>query len=314
MPADVRLLVRSPARIPPAMAPHGLAEVDNVVGRHHGRRLGRASAGGLRRRPAHGEHRHARPPARRGDPRRQPAGHRQRAACRARAGHGPDHPRLEQRRAHAEPGPAADNRVAAREPPGAYSQSKVGPSGSPASSRTRARPWSSSTRWGCSGPTIPIWATSPPWRATCSRAAAVRGRRRDPDGRRARRRRPSARRSFKPGRGASRYMVSGGYVTIQDFAIEASQVTGRRIPAIKLPGRPMLGVGQAADWVHAGWGEAAGELRGPVVHGLQREGRRVGDRARLGVRFRAPADARRHLPVARARGPRQSQAGRDARG
>jgi dihydroflavonol-4-reductase len=52
---------------------------------------------------------------------------------------------------------------------------------------------------------------------------------------------------MEPGRGPRRYMVSGGYVTFKDFASEAARVTGRRIPAITLPGKPMLAVGSVAD-------------------------------------------------------------------
>jgi dihydroflavonol-4-reductase len=44
-------------------------------------------------------------------------------------------------------------------------------------------------------------------------------------------------------------MASAGYVTMRDFAIEASRLTGRRIPAVALPGRPMLAAGHVADWV-----------------------------------------------------------------
>ena len=96
---------------------------------------------------------------------------------------------------------------------------------------------------------------------------------------------------LEPGRGARRYMVSGGYVTMRDFAIEASRLTGRRIPAVALPGRPMLAVGRAADWVQRRLGVRLPlNYEGPwfMVYGAKID---VSATERdFGVRFRTPAE------------------------
>lgn len=96
---------------------------------------------------------------------------------------------------------------------------------------------------------------------------------------------------MEPGRGARRYMASGGYVTMRDFATEASRLTGRRIPAVALPGRPMLVVGRAADWVQRRFGVALPvNYEGPwfMVYGAKVD---VSATEReLGVSFRAPAE------------------------
>jgi nucleoside-diphosphate-sugar epimerase len=93
------------------------------------------------------------------------------------------------------------------------------------------------------------------------------------------------------GRGPRRYMASGGYVTMRDFAIEASRLTGRRIPAVALPGRPMLAVGRAADWVQRRLGvRLPVNYEGPwfLVYGAKVD---VSATERdLGVRFRPPAE------------------------
>jgi dihydroflavonol-4-reductase len=54
---------------------------------------------------------------------------------------------------------------------------------------------------------------------------------------------------MKPGGGPRRYIVSGGYVTLREFAAEAARVTGRRIPAVQVPGRPLMATGRVADTV-----------------------------------------------------------------
>jgi nucleoside-diphosphate-sugar epimerase len=96
---------------------------------------------------------------------------------------------------------------------------------------------------------------------------------------------------MEPGRGPRRYMASAGYVTMRDFATEASQLTGRRIPAVALPGRPMLAVGRAADWVQQKLGVRLPiNYEGPwfMVYGAKVD---VSATERdLGVRFRPPAE------------------------
>jgi nucleoside-diphosphate-sugar epimerase len=96
---------------------------------------------------------------------------------------------------------------------------------------------------------------------------------------------------IRPGGGPRRYMIAGGYVTLPDFAKVASQLTGRRIPAITLPGKPLLAAGKAADAV-------ARTLRvrlpvnfeGPwfMVHGARVDASAV--ERDLDVTFRPPAE------------------------
>jgi dihydroflavonol-4-reductase len=96
---------------------------------------------------------------------------------------------------------------------------------------------------------------------------------------------------MRPGFGGRRFVVAGGHVTLADFAKVASSVTGRRIPAITVPGRPLLAIGKAADSV-------ARTLRvklpvnfeGPwfLVHGARADASAV--EHALGVRFRPPAE------------------------
>lgn len=53
---------------------------------------------------------------------------------------------------------------------------------------------------------------------------------------------------MESGRGPRRYMVaSGGYLTLRDFARVAARLTGRRIPTLTLPGRPVLATARALD-------------------------------------------------------------------
>ena len=96
---------------------------------------------------------------------------------------------------------------------------------------------------------------------------------------------------MEPGRGPRRYMASAGYVTMRDFAIEASRLTGRRIPAVALPGRPMLVAGRGADWVQRKLGVRLPlNYEGPwfMVYGAKVD---VSATERdLGVRFRPPAE------------------------
>jgi dihydroflavonol-4-reductase len=96
---------------------------------------------------------------------------------------------------------------------------------------------------------------------------------------------------MEPGRGQRRYMVSGGYVTLRDLAAEAARLTGRRIPAVPVPGGPLLVAGRAADRV-----ARALRVRLPVnfegvwfmVHAAKVDGSAV--ERDLGVHFRPPAE------------------------
>jgi dihydroflavonol-4-reductase len=96
---------------------------------------------------------------------------------------------------------------------------------------------------------------------------------------------------MEPGRGQRRYMVSGGYVTLRDLASEAARLTGRRIPAVEVPGGPLLATGRAADRV-----AQALRVRLPVnfegvwfmVHAAKVDGSAAG--RDLGVQFRPPAE------------------------
>ena len=92
---------------------------------------------------------------------------------------------------------------------------------------------------------------------------------------------------IKPAGGPSRYMVSGGYVTFNDFAKVASQVTGRRIPAVNLPGKPPPAAGKAADAVaRALRVKLPVNFEGPwfMVYGAEVDASAV--ERDLGVRFR----------------------------
>jgi dihydroflavonol-4-reductase len=96
---------------------------------------------------------------------------------------------------------------------------------------------------------------------------------------------------IRPGGGPRRYMVAGGYVTLQDFAKVASQVTGRRIRAVNVPGKPLLAAGKAADTVaRALRVRLPMNFEGPwfMVHGAEVDASAV--ERDLGVRFRPPAE------------------------
>ena len=96
---------------------------------------------------------------------------------------------------------------------------------------------------------------------------------------------------MEPGRGPRRFMVSGGYVTLRDFAAEAARVTGRRIPAVTVPGAPLMAAGRVADRV-------ARKLRVGLplnfegvwfmAHAAKVDGSAA--ERDLGVRFRPPAE------------------------
>ena len=96
---------------------------------------------------------------------------------------------------------------------------------------------------------------------------------------------------MEPGHGQRRYMVSGGYVTLRELASEAARLTGRKIPAVELPGGPLLAAGRAADRV-----AQALRIRLPVnfegvwfmVQAARVDGSAAG--RDLGVQFRPPAE------------------------
>jgi dihydroflavonol-4-reductase len=96
---------------------------------------------------------------------------------------------------------------------------------------------------------------------------------------------------LQPGLGARRFVVAGGHVTLGDFAEVASSVTGRRIPAIAVPGRPLLAVGKAMDVVaRALKVKLPLSYEGPwfLVHGARADASAV--ERDLGVHFRPTAE------------------------
>ena len=96
---------------------------------------------------------------------------------------------------------------------------------------------------------------------------------------------------MQPGMGGRRYIVAGGHVTLKDFAEVASAVTGRRIPALTVPGKPLLAVGKAADAVartlHV---KLPVNFEGPwfMVYGAKADASAV--ERDLGIRFRPPRE------------------------
>jgi nucleoside-diphosphate-sugar epimerase len=287
---DVRLLVRSPARIAPALAPHGLGEVDHVVGDI-------TDVGSVERAlegcdaVLHTANIYTL------DPRRaeeildvNPRG----TANVLRAAHERGMDPIVHVSSNAALMPSPDrpltNESPLGDPPGAYSQSKVEAERIARGLQDEGAPVVILNPTGLLGPHDPhlgdftavardvlrgrlpfvVAGTTPmvDVRDVATVSAAV----------------------FEPGRGARRYMVSGGYVTMRDFAIEASRLTGRRIPAVALPGRPMLAVGRAADWVQRRLGvRLPVNYEGPwfLVYGAKID---VSATERdFGVRFRTPA-------------------------
>lgn len=96
---------------------------------------------------------------------------------------------------------------------------------------------------------------------------------------------------MEPGRGPRRYVVAGGYVSLRDFAAVAARVTGRRIPAVTVPGGPLMASGRVADRV-----ARALRVRLPVnfegvwfmVHAATVDGSAA--QRDLAIEFRAPAE------------------------
>jgi nucleoside-diphosphate-sugar epimerase len=52
---------------------------------------------------------------------------------------------------------------------------------------------------------------------------------------------------FEPGRGARRYLVMAENLSLEDLIATARRVTGRRLPSVRIPGRVALAVGRATD-------------------------------------------------------------------
>jgi dihydroflavonol-4-reductase len=96
---------------------------------------------------------------------------------------------------------------------------------------------------------------------------------------------------LRTGHGGRRYIVAGGHVTLKDFAEVASQVTGRRIPALTVPGKPLLAAGKAADAVaRALRVKLPVTFEGPwfMVYGARADASAV--ERDLGIRFRPPRE------------------------
>lgn len=287
---EVRLLVRSPARIAPAMAPHGLGEVDYVVGDI----TDTDSIGGLLEgcdAVLHTANIYTL------DPRRaeemldvNPRGTRNVLGAAHARGldpivHVSSNAALMPSDVPLTPQSPLGN------PPGAYSQSKVAAERIARELQDAGAPVVIVNPVGLLGPHDPHLGdfTSTARDVLAGKLPFVpAGRTPIVDVRDAAQAQAAM---FKPGGGPRRYMVAGGYVTLKDFATVASQLTGRRIPAVNLPGRPLLAVGKAADVV-------ARKLRvklpvsyeGPwfMVYGAKVDASAV--ERDLGVRFRPPAE------------------------
>jgi nucleoside-diphosphate-sugar epimerase len=97
---------------------------------------------------------------------------------------------------------------------------------------------------------------------------------------------------LEPGRGPRRYLASAGNLSLGDFVAEARRLTGRRLPAVRVPGPLALASGRAADLM-----QRALPMRLPLdseAPWLMIDGARVDASATerdLGVRFRPPAES-----------------------
>jgi dihydroflavonol-4-reductase len=288
---DVRLLVRSPARIAPALAPHGLDHVDHVVGdvtdvASVERALEGCDA------VLHAANVYTLDPRRAEEMRDvNPRG----TANVLRAAHERGADPIVHVSSNAalmpSPGRPLTPESPLGDPPGAYSQSKVEAERIARGLQSEGAPVVIVNPVGLLGPHDPhlgdftavardvlrgrlpfvVAGTTPmvDVRDVATVTAAL----------------------MEPGRGPRRYMASGGYVTMRDFATEASQLTRRRIPAVALPGRPMLAVGRGADWIQRRLGVRLPlNYEGPwfMVYGAKVD---VSATERdLKVRFRAPAE------------------------
>jgi dihydroflavonol-4-reductase len=288
---EVRLLVRSPARIAPALAPHGLDGVDHVVGdvtdvASINRALDGCDA------VLHTANVYTLDPRRAQEMRDvNPRG----TANVLRAAHERGMDPIVHVSSNAALMPSPDRPLTPEsplgDPPGAYSQSKVEAERIARGLQEEGAPVVVVNPVGLLGPHDPhvgdftavardilrgrlpfvVAGTTP--MVDVRDAAAVSAA------------------LMEPGRGPRRYMASAGYVTMRDFATEASRLTGRRIPAVALPGRPMLAVGRGADWVQRKLGvRLPVNYEGPwfMVYGAKVD---VSATERdLGVRFRPPSE------------------------
>jgi dihydroflavonol-4-reductase len=97
---------------------------------------------------------------------------------------------------------------------------------------------------------------------------------------------------FERGRGPRRYLASAGNLSLDDFVAEARRLTGRRLSAVRVPGRLAMASGRAADLA-----QRALPMRLPIsfegawlmVHGAHADASAT--ERELGARFRAPAES-----------------------
>ena len=287
----MRLLVRSPARIAPALAPHGLNHVDHVVGDVTDTASVERALEGCDA-VVHSANVYTLDPRRAEEMRDvNPRG----TANVLRAAHERGMDPIVHVSSNAALMPSPDRPLTPEsplgDPPGAYSQSKVEAERIARAPPDRGRARRDRQSGRAAG------AARPPHRRLHRRGA-----------RRLRGRLPFVVAGttpmvdvrdvatvtaalMQPGRGPRRYMASAGYVTMRDFATEASQLTRRRIPAVALPGRPILAVGRGADWVQRRLGVRLPlNYEGPwfMVYGAKVD---VSATERdLGVSFRSPAE------------------------
>jgi dihydroflavonol-4-reductase len=93
------------------------------------------------------------------------------------------------------------------------------------------------------------------------------------------------------GRGPRRYAAAAGNLSLGDFVAEARRLTGRRLPAVCVPGRVAIAAGRAADLA-----QRAAPMRMPIdfeapwtMANAPRLDASATERD-LGVRFRPAAD------------------------
>jgi len=288
---DVRLLVRSPARIAPALGPHGLTDVDHVVGDVTDAASVAQALEGCDA-VLHTANVYTLDPRRAQEMRDvNPRG----TANVLRAAHERGMDPIVHVSSNAALMPSPDRPLTPEsplgDPPGAYSQSKVEAERIARGLQAEGAPVVIVNPVGLLGPHDPhlgdfsavardvlrgrlpfvVAGTTPmvDVRDVAAVTAAL----------------------MEPGRGPRRYMASGGYVTMRDFAIEASRLTGRRIPAVALPGRPMLAAGRGADWVQRTLRVSLPlNYEGPwfMVYGAKVDV--TATERDLGVRFRPPAE------------------------
>lgn len=287
---EVRLLVRSPARIAPAMAPHGIDGVDHVVGDITDETAVAKAVAGCDA-VLHTANIYTLDPRKAEEMRDvNPRGTRNVLQAAHEAGLDPIIHVSSNAALMPSVGPLTPESPLG-DPPGAYSQSKVAAERIAREMQERGAPVVIVNPVGLLGPHDPHLGDF-----TSVARDVLRGRLpfvpagttpivdvRDVAAAHAA--------LIRPGGGGRRFMVAGGYVTLKDFAEVASRLTGRRIRAVEVPGRPLLAAGRAADAV-------ARTLRvrlpvnfeGPwfMVYGAQVDASAV--ERDLGVQFRPPAE------------------------